>query len=254
MAVYQDKAKERIKSGLRKHINLVAKATDGKWQEADTRKIVLKTLVELLGWDEFENITGEYAIKGTYADYAIQKGGRVLAVVEIKQIGLKLNDNHIRQATNYAINEGVEWVFLTNGDAWNVYRIVFENKIPDAKSVFSISIADPDLKPAEKAEKLYLMSEEAFRKEELAAHYDRHVALSGENLALCILSEPVLNAIRVQIKNNTGHKVANSELATLILERVVRDGAPSAKCEGALKKLAKKDGSKPAKDTTKDTA
>jgi predicted type IV restriction endonuclease len=239
MAVYQDKAIERIRTGLRKHINLIEKATVGKWQEADTRKIVLKTLTELLGWDEFENITGEYAIKGTYADYAIQKGGKVVAVVEIKQIGLKLNDNHIRQAVNYAINEGVEWVFLTNGNVWNVYRIVFEDKVPDAKFVFSLQINDASIRPAEKAGWLYLLSEESFRKDELAAHYDRHVALSGENLTLTLLSAPVLDKVRLEVKKNTGHKVTNAELAALIVERVVRDDALSVKCESVLKKLLK---------------
>jgi hypothetical protein len=40
MAVYQDKAIERIKGGLRRQISLIDKAIAGKWQEADTRKIV----------------------------------------------------------------------------------------------------------------------------------------------------------------------------------------------------------------------
>lgn len=240
MAVYQEKAKERIKAALRKQANLVTKAKEGKWQEADTRKIVLKTLTEVLGWDEFENITGEFAIKGQYADYVIQKDGVILAVIEIKQIGLKLNNKHLTQAQTYAVNEGVEWIFLTNGNDWRIYRIVFENKIPDAKLVFIVTIDDSSMRPAQKVDYLYLLSVEAFRKNELSAHYNRHVALSGVNLSSKILSVPVLDKLKSEIKKSTGHKVNDDELAALLIERVIREEAQPGNCDSIVKKLAKK--------------
>ena len=46
MAVYQDKARERIQQGLRRFRNVVAKATANKANEADTRVVVNAILGE----------------------------------------------------------------------------------------------------------------------------------------------------------------------------------------------------------------
>ncbi|MDR3136750.1 MAG: type I restriction enzyme HsdR N-terminal domain-containing protein [Coriobacteriales bacterium] len=233
MAIYRDKAIPRINA-------LTTKAVNEKWQEADTRKIVQRVLTDMLGWDEFENLTAEYQIRGQYADIVIQANGSFYAVVEIKQIGAKLNERHILQASNYAINEGVEWIFLTNGNVWQAYRIVFDDKTPSTQHVFSVQINDPDLKPAPKSELLYLLSAEARRKDELADYYDRRVALSGQNLACKILSDSMLDKIRFAIKADTGYKVTNAELAGALLERLFRPEAAPDRCDAIIKKIGTK--------------
>ncbi len=55
MAVYQDKAKERIKKGLRRMNGVVERAIRDDYKEADTRKIVSDVLCEYLGWDKYAN-------------------------------------------------------------------------------------------------------------------------------------------------------------------------------------------------------
>lgn len=102
MAIYQDKAKERIKKGLRRMGNVIQKAKAEDWKEADTRKIVSDVLVQLLGWDEYANITCEQMIGSRYADYVIRKEGEQIAVVEVKQVGLKLKDTHIDKGVHRA--------------------------------------------------------------------------------------------------------------------------------------------------------
>lgn len=44
MAVYQDKAMDRIKTGLRRMKTVVARGLEEKYREADTRKIVTEVL------------------------------------------------------------------------------------------------------------------------------------------------------------------------------------------------------------------
>ncbi len=165
MAVYQDKAKERIRGKLNKVTNLINQQIERKIGESDTRLIVVTILTQLLGWNQFENLTGEYAIKGGYADFILRKDEQPLAVIEVKPVTLqKLKEQHIRQARDYAINEGIDWVILTTANEWQIYKIVFTDNVPDAVFVYSVKLTDKDIKPSEKTELLYYLSEEAFRK------------------------------------------------------------------------------------------
>lgn len=220
MAVYQDKAKERIKKGLLRMNGVVERAIRDDYKEADTRKIVSDVLCEYLGWDKYANLTAEQMIGSRFADYVVKKDGEQLFVVEVKQIGLKLKETHLNQARLYAIDEGIDWIILTNGDEWQAYHTALEDKVPVTKHVFTVRLSDPELKPAEKAELFYLFSEEANRKKEIDDYYYRRVALSGENLADHILSDDVINKLRISIKNSTGQRLDNSEIAIALLNRL----------------------------------
>ena len=76
------------------------------------------------------------------------------------------------------------------------------------------------MKPAEKTELLYLLSEEANRKKEIECYYDRRVALSASNLGDHILKDDVLNKIRLSLKAETGQKLTNAEIADAIVTRL----------------------------------
>lgn len=223
MAVYQDRAKERIKKGFAKAKRIAQKAKDEKYSEADTRKLVIDTLTNMLGWDRFEDVTAEQMKAGGIADYVVSRNGEDLFVVEIKKAGMRLNQSHVDQAKQYAVEQGMEWAIVTNGDKWQIYRIVFvgrQPKTPEAIHVYSVSLLDDEIKPADKAELFYYLSEEAFRKSELEQFYDKRIALSGENLATHILSNDVLDKIRIQLKKTSNQKLSNTEIAEAIVSRV----------------------------------
>ena len=222
MAVYQDKAKDRIKKSLPRIKRLVEKGRTEEYKEADTRKIVSFAL-ECLGWDSFENITAEQMIGSRYADFVVKTDDEQIFVVEVKQIGLKLKEAHLNQARQYAVDEGIDWIILTNGDEWQVYRTTLEGKIPVTRLVFKLSICDEEMKPAQKTDLLYLLSEEANRKKEIEDYYDKRIALSAENLADHILSDDVINKLRLSIKASTGQKLANSEIAKALVLRLFRE-------------------------------
>lgn len=237
MAVYQEKAKERIKKGLRRMNGVVERGLRDGYKEADTRKIVTDVLVQLLGWNEYDNITCEQMISSRYADYVIRKNGEQIAVVEVKQIGLKLKETHLNQARLYAMDEGIDWVVLTNGDAWQVYRVDYSPKSPVIKHVFSVTISEKEMKPAEKAELLYLMSEEAHRKHEINDYYMRKIALSGPNLADHILSDDVINKLRNSIRATTGQRLSNSEIAEALMAKLFRTSAKTEDHEKVINRM-----------------
>jgi hypothetical protein len=234
MAVYQDKARERISRGLRKFRGVVDRAKAANANEADTRMIVSSVATELLGWDPFTDLTGEFRIKGTYADFCLKHDNEYLAVIEVKSVATNLHAKHVYQAVTYAANEGIDWVILTNGDDWHVYRVVFGKPIT-RDLVLSVSISD-DTKPSTKTDLLYLLSHEAQRKNELEQYYDKKAALCGSSVARVLLGAPMLTKLRSEMRAATGYRVGFDELATILVEDVF---LPDVQC-GETARLIKK--------------
>lgn len=245
--VYQEKALERIKKGLRRMSNIVERAARDDYKEADTRKIVSDMLCECLGWDKFENVTAEQMINSRYADYVVKTDDEEVFVVEVKQIGLKLKETHLNQARQYAVDEGIDWCILTNGDEWQAFRTELQGKIPVTRHVFTVRISDKDMKPAEKARLFYLFSEEANRKKEIEDYYQRRIALSGANLADQIFSDKVINQLRCSIKNATGQRLTNSEIAKALVRHLFREDVVNDDHMKAIKRMERAE-KKPKKD------
>lgn len=221
MAVYRQKARERIRKSLRRFKGLAERARANKVSEADTRTIVTSFVGEVLGWDAFEDMTGEYRIRGNYADFAIKDGADLLAIIEVKAAGTTLSAKHLYQAVSYAANEGVEWVLLTNGHDWHAYRVLF-NKPVEHDLVLKVSLTDETMKPADKVELLYLLSKEAHRAGELDAYYHHRAALCGPNIAQALLSEKMLTTLRAELRKAHGHKATLEELATILVNDCLR--------------------------------
>ena len=105
------------------------KAKERDVNESDTATIITDMLEEIFGFDKYSEITREYAIQGTYCDLAIKTSKGIEYLIEIKAIGLSLNDKHLKQAVNYASREGIKWVVLTNGVKWEMHRVSLESKV-----------------------------------------------------------------------------------------------------------------------------
>lgn len=221
MALYQDKAKERIKKTLRKFKPIAEQARRNALNEADTRLIVTAILDNALGWNTFEDISSEQRIKGQYCDFAIKQDHGFLAIVEVKSAATPLSSKHLYQAVSYAANEGVDWTILTNGSDWQLYRVIFGKPVTH-DLVFEVSLVDEEVKPAKKTELLYLLSREAQRGGDLDAYYKKKCALCGSNIAKVLLGEKMLKSLRLEMRSLTGHNASPLELATLLVEEVLR--------------------------------
>src|SRR5690606_26386826 len=97
--------------------------------EADTVTIVKDLLADVFGYDKYAELTSEYSIRGTFCDLATKIDGALQTLIEVKAIGLELKDHHVKQAIDYAANQGVDWVLLTNGVQWRVYHVIFAKPI-----------------------------------------------------------------------------------------------------------------------------
>ncbi len=170
--------------------------------ESATRILVNHLLTNVLGYEELEEIKTEYEIKGSYADYVVQLKRNKCFVVEVKSIGINLNEGHIRQTVNYAANEGIDWAVLTNGRQIELYRVIFKKPINTVK-LFSFQLDDlKQISPA--AKQLIFLTKHSIIKGELEGYWKRSTALSPESIAKALYSEDIAKVLRHSLKKDTG--------------------------------------------------
>lgn len=147
------KVEERIREVLKRFSPILISQRDRDVSEADTVTVVKDLLSDLFGYDKYAEVTSEHAIRGTYCDLAIKLDGKLRLLLEVKSIGLQLNEKHIRQAVDYAANQGLDWVVLTNGIRWMLFQVSFKKPI-EAKMVAEFDLLAVDLKSEADLEKI----------------------------------------------------------------------------------------------------
>ncbi len=234
------KVSSRIRAGLKRFQPIIASAKARDINESDTVTIVMELLSEIFGYDKFVEITSEHAIKGTFCDLAIKLDGELTMLVEVKAIGSDPKAAFVKQAVDYAANQGVDWVILTNGDVWHVYKMTFSKPI-DAELVARVCLSESDPKNDEHVESLWMLSKEGWNRSALADHHARCQAFNRFTLAAVALSEPVLDVIRRELKKaSPGVRIANEEIETMLLNEVVkRDVVEGEKAMTAKKSIAR---------------
>jgi len=215
-----------------------AKARDVN--ESDTVIIVTDILSELFGYDKYSEITSEHSIRGTFCDLATKLDGKIELLLEVKAIGLDLKDSYVKQAVDYAANKGVEWVVLTNGTNWRIYKVVFSKPI-DAEMVCEIDFLVLDHKNSGHLEQLYTITKEGWGKKVLSDLHEQRQALSKFVIAAVTMSEPVLDVMRKELKKLCPDvKIQNEQiLEVLLLDVLKREVVEGDKAEEAKKKISK---------------
>lgn len=248
MPAIPKKVAERLVAAIRKFQPILAASKARDDGEADTSIIVTDMLDEVFGYDKFSEVTAEHAIRGTYCDLATKLEGAVQSLIEVKAIGLELKDPNVKQAVDYAANQGVDWVVLTNGIHWRIYSVTFAKPI-DQELVVDIDFCSLNPKSETDLESLYLFCKEGWIKSVLGDYQEQKQALSRFFLGALILSERVLEVIRrelrrvspdVRIELDQITKVLSNE----VLKREVIDGEQAdlarKKIAHAAKKLLRK--------------
>lgn len=183
----------------------------GDLDESGTRIMINTFLTSILGYQELEEIKTEYMIKGTYADYIVQIGGKRHFLVEVKAFSIDLSDKHLRQAINYGANEGIDWAILTNGRQFQVYKILFEKPIAE-KLVFEVDFTSEDFNPKTALEQLIYLHRDAVVKKSLADLWSRHSALDPLNIAGLLFSPQVVAFLKKELKNKYDSKFEDDEI------------------------------------------
>jgi hypothetical protein len=167
--------------------------------ESGTRIMVNHILTDLLGYKSLEEIKTEYMIKGTYADYVVQIDGARHFLVEVKALSLALSNKHLRQAIEYAANEGVEWVVLTNGRILQLYKVIFAQPI-DSKLVFEINLSTVETVKA-CLECLQYLHRDAIAKKGLNQLWNNFIATEKTTIASILLSKRGISFLSKQIRS-----------------------------------------------------
>jgi hypothetical protein len=230
---------ERLVSGLKRFQPILSSAKARDVNESDTSMIVTDLLAEICGYDKYSEVTRELCIRGTFCDLATRIEGKFQMLIEVKAIGLELKDGHVKQAVDYAANQGIEWVALTNGHLWKVFRVLFTKPL-DAELVLDIDLLTLNPKSAADLENLYLITRESMLKSGLYAYHDHLQATNKFYLAAIVLSDPVLHTVRRELQRLSDVKVEVEELREALKQEVIkRDVLEGEKADGARKKVAK---------------
>lgn len=233
------KVAERLSAGLKRFAPILTAAKSRDVNESDTSMIVTDMLADIYGYDKYSEVTRELAIRGTYCDLATRIDGKFQMLIEVKAIGLELKDAHAKQAVDYAANQGVEWVALTNGFLWKVFRVIFAKPI-DAELVLDIDLLGLNPKNAGDLESLFLLTRESMLKSGLYAYHDHLQATNKFYLAAVVLSEAVLDTVRRELRRVSDAKVELDELREALTREVIkREVIEGEKADGARKKVAK---------------
>ena len=231
---------ERLSSGLKRFTQIVSAAKARDANESDTSMIVTDIMAELFGYDKYSEITKELAIRGTYCDLATKIDGKFQMLIEVKAIGIDLKDAHIKQAVDYAVNKGIEWVALTNANNWKVFRVIFSKPV-DFEMVLDIELLALNFRNESHIENLFLLTKESMIKSGLYAYHDQIQATNKFYLGALILSDPILEAIRRELRRITPDvKVPIEDLRNVLIQDVLkREVIECEKADIAKKKVQK---------------
>jgi stress response protein SCP2/predicted type IV restriction endonuclease len=208
-----DKHAVKMRSEVVRIIPQVDSATKNKINESNTRMLVDRILMDVLGYD-IDEIKAEQNIEGRRADYVLSVGNKDSLVVEVKRAGLPLKDQHIFQATSYGIFSGIEWVLLTNLREWKLFKIISGSKVK-ADHLFTVTINDDFDKSMN--DNFALISKVGMERPSLLFKaWNKVNALSDSNVINAILSPEVLAKIKSNIKRESSISVEIESIQNVV--------------------------------------
>lgn len=237
------KALDRIGEGVKRYRTILAQAKKRDVSESDTVVIIGDMLADVLGYEKYVEVSTEFAVKGTYVDLAVKVGKEVYFLVEAKAIGVELKDAHVRQVVDYGANQGVEWAVVTNGMVWRVYRIEFKKPISHSL-IAEVNLLEANIKDADVVEFFSNLCKEGFAKSQMEEFYEQHQATNSHTLAAVLLSDQMLNHLRLGLRRlfpsvAVDAKSLASSLRNEVLKRELVEGEDSTAATALVKKVAR---------------
>ena len=238
MSPVTSKIADRLSNGIKRFQPILLAAKTRDLNESDTVIIVTDMLSEVFGFDKYSEVTSEYSIRNTYVDLAIKLEGVLHLLIEVKAIGLDLKEAFIKQAVDYAANQGIDWVILTNGLIWRVYKVSFSKPI-DQELVLEVDFQKTSNKNRTDIDTLYLLTREGLLKSSLGEYHTQRQALSRYFLSAMILSDNIIDTIRRDLRKiSPGVKIEVEEIHSVLVQEVLkREVVEGDKADEARKKV-----------------
>ncbi len=215
------KTSTRIIAGTKKFAKVLAEASKADINESDTVLIIRDMLETVFGYDRYSEITTEYAVRNTFCDVAVKIEGKPRYLIEVKAINIKLNENHLRQATEYCTQSDLEYVILTNGQCWKIFRIVYKRPIK-IEQILEINWIDENVKDKGFLEKVFCLCKEGISKTALTQYTEAKQATNKFMLAAILLGDQVQKCIKKEIKQINGFNVNIDDLRTIVREELLK--------------------------------
>lgn len=234
------KVAARISTELKRYQSILGKAQQRDISESDTVVIIGDMLSDVLGYDKYQHVTTEFAIRGTYVDLAVRVDNQIRFLIEAKAINIELSDGHVKQAIDYAANEGIDWVVLTNGVHWRIYKVHFAKPI-DKILLCDINVLTVSAKSEETVECFGCLSKEGFSKTTLSDLLQQRQVTSKFTIAAILLTESLIEDLRKEIRRLSGIRVEEAYLRNLLQNEIIKreliEGDDAAAATSTVKKL-----------------
>ncbi len=225
MANFPQKVADRLAAGIKRFQPVLSSAQSRDVNESDTVIIITDMLSDIFGYDKYSELTSEKSIRGTYCDLATKVDGAVQSLIEAKAINQELKDNFVKQAVDYASNEGVDWVVLTNGIYWRIYKVTFSKPI-DHELILEINFLALNSHNSSDLEQLFLFTKESWAKSALGDYYDQKQALSRFSVSAVLLTKPVLSVIRRELRLiSPDVKIGTDQIRSVLEQEVLKRGS-----------------------------
>jgi len=237
------KVTERIVTQLKKYQVVLADAKSRDISESDTVVIIADMLADVLGYKKYLEITTECAVRGTYVDLAVKVGSDIRFFIEAKAVGVSLKDGHIKQAVDYGANQGIEWIILTNGIIWQIYKIEFRQPV-DNTLIYEFDLLRESPKNSQLIECLWNLSREGFTQSSMANFCQQQQVTSKFSIAAVLVSPPILKVLRKELRRiSPAVKIDEDQLKSLlqneVLKREVVDSEEAKQAIDFIKKTSK---------------
>jgi hypothetical protein len=234
------KVQTRLVAGIKRYLPILQSAKSRDVNESDTVTIITDMLADIFGYDKYYEITSEYVIRNSFVDLAIKLDGKAQILIEVKAIGLDLKETFVKQAVDYGANLGIEWVVLTNGVTWQIYKVSFGKPI-GADLVLQIDFMNLNHKSTNDIENLYLLTKEGLGKSVLGDYHTQRQALSRFFIGAVILSDPVLDVTRRELRKlSPDVKIDNEQIKEVLIQEIIkREVMEGDKAEEAQRKITR---------------
>jgi len=140
----------------------------------------------------------------------------------------------------YASTKGVDWVVLTNGIIWQIYKVTIAKSV-DHEKIVEIDFLNIDHHNPDHLESLFRLTKEGWLKSALNDYYQQRQALSKFSIAAILSTDSVLNVIRKNLKLISPDTRINVEQIRSVLEQEVinKEILEGDKIDEARKRIAR---------------
>ena len=106
--------------------------SDSLTNEAQVKQSVIVPILRALDWDDTDptEFVPEFSVDNRWVDYALLRNGDPLVFIEAKGLG-GVDIKGEEQVFRYAVNKGVPFLVLTDGNLWDFYLSMAAGAPPD---------------------------------------------------------------------------------------------------------------------------